>query len=333
MNQMQQVELPHAIKGGKNALSETAKQEIKDLTRRSPRMFLFHAVLAWAIIFGSIGFAVWADNILVSIVAIFLVATRQNVLGLLVHDQAHCLGFKPRFGDVITNIIAAYPLLVLTVEGYSKVHLSHHRHFFTDKDPDFLRKSGEEWLFPKKALALVGIFGRDLLGLNLWALIKGKKFDVSVFNRPHPTPKWVRPVFYLVVALILSATGTWHLFLIYWILPLVTFMQLIVRWGAMCEHIYNLPGASVEESSPIIDRKWWEHLVLPDLNFTLHPYHHYFPGIPFCNLRKVHDIFKREGLVDEEKVFHSSWQYLKFLTESGKGMQAVNERQPNWPQH
>ena len=68
MNQMQQVELPQAIEGGKNALSETAKREIRDLTRRSPGMFLFHAALAWAVIFGSIGFAVWADNILVSIV-------------------------------------------------------------------------------------------------------------------------------------------------------------------------------------------------------------------------------------------------------------------------
>ena len=318
MNQMQQIELPQAIKGGKDALSETARREIMDLSHRSPGMFLFHALLAWAVIFGSIWFAVWADNIFASILVIFIVATRQNVLGLLVHDQAHCLGFKARIGDLVTNIIAAYPLLVLTVEGYSKVHLSHHRYFFTEKDPDFLRKSGEEWLFPKVPLVLAKIFGRDLLGINLWTLIKGKKLDVPVFNRPHPTPKWVRPVFYLIVAILLTVSGTWHLFLIYWLLPLVTFLQIIVRWGAMCEHIYNLPGASLEESSPIIDRKWWEHLILPDLNFTLHPYHHYFPGIPFCNLPKVHEIFIREGLVDEEKVFHGSWQYLRFLTKRTK---------------
>jgi len=328
VNKMQQVKLPQAIKGGKNALSESAKQEVRGLCHRSPGMFLFHALLAWTVIFGSIGLAVWASNIVVSILAILIIATRQNVLGLLVHDQAHCLGFKARFGDVIVNLIAAYPLLVLTVEGYSKVHLSHHRHFFTDKDPDFLRKSGEEWLFPKNPLTLGKMFWRDLLGLNLWGLIKGKKLDVPAFNRPHSTPKWVRPVFYFIVALGLTATNTWHLFLIYWILPLVTVFQVIVRWGAMCEHIYNMPGANVEESSPIIDRRWWEHLILPDLNFTLHPYHHYFPGIPFCNLRKVHELFKREGLVDEGKVFHSSWQYLSFLTQSRKQTQLANERQP-----
>ena len=329
MNQMQQVELPQAIKGGKNALSESAMREVRDLTRRSPGMFLFHALLAWAVILGSIGFAVWADNILVSIVVVFLVATRQNVLGLLVHDQAHCLGFKARFGDVITNIIAAYPLLGMTLEGYSKVHLSHHRYFFTDKDPDFIRKSSEEWLFPKKPLALLKIFGRDLLGLNVWALIKSKDLDVPVFNRPRPTPKWARPAFYFAVALVLTFTGTWHLFLIYWVLPLVTFLQIIIRLWAMYEHIYLIPGASVEECTPIIDRKWWEHLIMPDLDFTLHPYHHYFPGIPFCNLRKAHEIFKREGLLDEKKVFDGSWQYFRFLTQGGKGTQAVSEGQPN----
>jgi hypothetical protein len=129
MNQTRQIQLPGALKGGKNALSKAARREIMNLSRCRPGMFLFHALLTWAVIFGSILLAVRADNLLVSLLAIFVIATRQNVLGLLVHDQAHCLGFKARFGDVITNIIAAYPLLVLTVEGYSKVHLSHHRHF------------------------------------------------------------------------------------------------------------------------------------------------------------------------------------------------------------
>jgi fatty acid desaturase len=314
MNQARQIQLPRALKGGKNALSKAARREIMNLSRRRPGMFLFHALLTWAVIFGSISLAVWADNLLVSLLVIFVIATRQNVLGLLVHDQAHCLGFKARFGDVITNIIAAYPLLVLTVEGYSKVHLSHHRHFFTRDDPDFLRKSGEEWHFPKKKSNLGKLFLRDLLGLNLWALIKGKKLDVPVFKRPHPTPGWVRPTFYILVAVLLTLTGTWHLFLIYWVLPLLTFTQVFVRWGAMSEHIYNLPDASTEESSPIIARKWWGHLILPNLNFTLHPYHHYFPGVPFSNLQKVHEIFIREGLVEEANVFHSYWQYLRFLT-------------------
>ena len=46
-------------------------------------------------------------------IAIFLVTTRHNLLGLLVHEQAHLLGLRGRFGDLIVNCLAAYPLLVL----------------------------------------------------------------------------------------------------------------------------------------------------------------------------------------------------------------------------
>lgn len=108
MSQAQQLQLPLALKGVKNALSKTAKREIMDLSHRRPGMFLFHAFLTWAAIFGSILLAVWADNLLVSLLVIFVIATRQNVLGLLVHDQAHCLGFKARPGDLITNLTSGF---------------------------------------------------------------------------------------------------------------------------------------------------------------------------------------------------------------------------------
>jgi len=87
----------------------------------------------------------------------------------------------------------------------------------------------------------------------------------------------------------------------------------IVRLGAVTEHVYNLPGASVNQSSPLIILRWWEKLLLPNLNFTLHSYHHFFPGVAFCNLPKVHAIFEREALVDGKNIFHGYWDYLGYL--------------------
>jgi fatty acid desaturase len=99
-------------------------------------------------------------------------------------------------------------------------------------------------------------------------------------------------------------------------LPLLTVFCVLVRLGAISEHIYNLPGPSVVESSPLILPKWWEKLLLPNLNFTLHPYHHYYPGIAYLNLPKVHEVFKREKLVSEENVFYGYGAYLKYLQSS-----------------
>jgi fatty acid desaturase len=304
---------PFGVLGDRQSLSPAVRSEIMALAGPRPRPFLLTALYAWVVIIAVVWWAVEAQNVWVTLFAIVIVATRQNVLGLLVHDQAHCLGFPARPGDLIANLLAGYPLLVLTVEGYAQVHLSHHKYFFTERDPDFLRKSGSEWTFPMSAQSLAKLMLTDLFGLNAWRLVKGKKLQGEAFKRPHPTPKWVRWGFYACLAGVLTVTHSWGVFLLYWVVPLLTVFQAIVRWGAICEHKYNLPNASIAESSPIIVPHWWEKLLLPNLNFTLHPYHHYFPGISFSLLPKVHAIFCREGLIDDSHVFHGYAAYLKYL--------------------
>jgi fatty acid desaturase len=93
----------------------------------------------------------------------------------------------------------------------------------------------------------------------------------------------------------------------------VTVFPAIVRLGAIAEHIYDLPCASVVDASPLMLQTWWEKLLLPNLNFTLHSYHHYYPGVAHINLPKVHEVFKQENLVVEENIFHGYWPFLKYL--------------------
>lgn len=307
--------LPAAIRGDKQSLSIAARDEILALNGACPRAFTLQLAWAWVVIVGVIAWANHMGTVWASVIAILLVATRQNVLGLLVHDQAHLLGYRGRFGDLAVNMLAAYPLLVLTVEGYAQVHLAHHRNYCTSDDPDFRRKSGEEWSFPKRPGELLKMFLSDLVGINTIRLIRGKKVsaDNAAFARRQRIPLWVKPAYFLGVAGLLTVTGQWISFLLYWVLPLLTVFQLIVRWGALCEHKYNLAGASVADSTPLIVLSWWERLLLPNLNFAMHPYHHYFPGISFSRLPKVHAIYEREGLIDERHVFRGYAAYLKYI--------------------
>ncbi len=156
----------------------------------------------------------------------------MNILALLVHEQAHSLGYKFKYGDVLVNLLVAYPLLVLTVDGYAKVHLSHHRFYFTDRDPDLRRKSGEEWIFPLPPGKLWKLFLADLAGLTIIKLIRGKKFETEAFPRRVITPAWVRPLYLICLISLIVWVGGGRLLLIYWILPLVTLLPLIVRLGA-----------------------------------------------------------------------------------------------------
>lgn len=306
-----------ALFGDKTNLSRQAREEIQGFSGARPREFLIQAGGAWGVIIAVIALAIHIDNIWMMLLAILTIGTRFNILGLLVHEQAHSLGLRGKYGDSIANILVAYPLGI-TVEDYANVHLSHHKFFLTQDDPDFSRKTGPDWTFPMPLSNLVKLFIKDLMGLSFIQLLRSKKFEKkNTYRRLHPSPKWLRPIFYLTIGALLTYLNILDLFLIYWILPLVTIFPVVIRIGAICEHIYNATlNTSIIESTPIIFLRWWEKLIIPDLNFKLHTYHHFYPGVAFCNLPKIHKIFQRECLVNEEAIFYGFPAFFKFLQSS-----------------
>jgi len=64
-------------------------------------------------------------------------------------------------------------------------------------------------------------------------------------------------------------------------------------------------------------------MLLPNLTFTSHPYHHFFPGVSFSLLPKVHAIFCREGFIDDSHVFHGYAAYLKYIIRTSTPAAAV----------
>ena len=105
--------LPAAVMGDKSVLSETARAEIRKYLGARPIPFTLQLMLAWLIIVGVISWAVWMGAIWATIVAIFIVATRQNILGLLVHEQAH-----------LPNQLAAFGISGGS-NGFSRLFMSH----------------------------------------------------------------------------------------------------------------------------------------------------------------------------------------------------------------
>lgn len=303
-----------AVLADASALSSGARKEIMALSGARPARFAAELAFTWASIAAFIAAGVYFDNLVVTLVAIFLIGTRQMALALLLHEQVHRLGMRSKYADWFVNVCAVYPLFVTTVEDYAKVHLSHHKYCFTNKDPDFIRKSGEEWTFPKSVGQLLLIALKDLTAMNLIRLIRGKTaHKTDEFERRNPTPKWLRIAFFVALAALLTAIGGWTIFLIYWVVPAMTVTQLMVRWIAVCEHQYNIENGTIHETTPLIQLNWWQRTLMPDLNFGLHAYHHMHPGVSFANLPKVHVIYQREGLVDESAIFHGQAAYLKHL--------------------
>lgn len=306
--------LASPLRLGRADVPRDLKNDIQKWMRPAPGAFLFQWALAWLTIAGAVFLAARLHSPWARIAAILIVATRQNLLALLMHEQSHWLCSRGKWADYFCEMFIAYPLLI-TLEGYRRVHLSHHSAYFTDDDPDFLRKQGAEWTFPQQRAYFFRMILRDLAALNLLKTLKSKGMsESSSFAKANfAPPRWLRPAFFVALILTLTLTHSWIPYLLYWVLPLFTLMQLIVKWGAISEHKYNLIHPSVEESTPLIVLRWWERLVLPNLNFTLHIYHHWYPTIPACHLHKVHQLFRKTGLVDETNVFHGYGEYLRWL--------------------
>lgn len=308
--------LPAAVPAGAQAkLSDDARARIQALLKPAPLRFVWTLAATWLTIIGIIWLAEAADAWWATLLAIPLVATRQNILALLIHDQSHKRGFTSKLGDVFTNMLTGWPMLVVTVENYANVHLAHHKQYFDAGDPDYSRKNGKDWTFPMPAGQLLKLFAMDVL-IGLFKFKKGKNVQPGQQNRVYreqASPKWVRLAYYAALAGLITWLQLWPVVLIYWIVPLLTFMQLIVRFGAICEHKYNLLDTTLEDSTPLITLRWWEKALLPNINFTYHIYHHLYVGAPFHCLPKIHKIYQSEGLVKEENVFHGYYAYMKFI--------------------
>ncbi|HBC56332.1 MAG TPA: hypothetical protein DCZ03_04130, partial [Gammaproteobacteria bacterium] len=288
--------LPNSLLGGKDDLSLEGRKELKRLTGARPVPFLSTLAVTWLSIVATMAVAAWMDAIWFYLFAIIFIGTRQNILGLLIHEQTHYLCSSHPWADAVTNLFAGWPIIVVSVENYAKVHLAHHSFYFTEKDPDFIRKKGKDWTFPMKPHSLFLLFLKDLMGGTFFHLISSKKIErQNQIRRPQVLPGWLKLFYYASIIALSVWFGIWKLLLLLWVLPLLLVLPVIVRFSAICEHKYDVLSGKIEESTATIILNKWERALLPRLNFNYHIYHHYFPGISFCNLQKVHALFEKEG--------------------------------------
>ena len=86
--------LPIPIRIERDQLPADLRRAAEALNGARPWHFSTTLVMAWVVIFAAIALAQWAGHWWATLLAICVVATRMNILGLLVHDQVHLLGYR-----------------------------------------------------------------------------------------------------------------------------------------------------------------------------------------------------------------------------------------------
>jgi fatty acid desaturase len=232
-----------------------------------------------------------------------VIASRQHALAILMHDAAHYRLFTNRIAnDLFSDLFCTFPNGLAT-SLYRRRHIAHHRFLNGDKDPDWMDMMADpDWRWPKTKSETLKLFVGDLLGLNLpkWGEIIAKwsawprLFDFS--QRPDSITQRERFLFlgfWLVVAAFLTLTHGWLHFLVLWIVPQFTILNLFARMRSIAEHL-GLENEHELNQSRHVDGTLLERLTIAPLNCNYHLDHHLFPSVPYYNLPKLHQLLMED---------------------------------------
>ncbi|MDF1732560.1 MAG: fatty acid desaturase family protein [Minwuia sp.] len=289
---------------------------VKELTRQDDtRAWRGVAELLLSIAgFMAIALLVWHP--LVIFVCMILIATRQQACFVIAHDAAHYRLFSNRaLNDLVGRFFGM--IVGISMPAYRVVHRLHHNHLYEPQDPDIPIHAG----YPRGRDYLFRKLTRDLLGLTAFKTYR-YFFGNPAINTDQGTGKGSRPLddtsprlrtaaradrwwvlgFHVTAPALALAGGFFTEYLLLWALPLVTFLQPLLRLRAICEH-----GAVPDTASPLrAARTNIGHPVLMWLffpcNVHFHVEHHMYPAIPFYNLPAAHRAMRAHGLAAEAEV-------------------------------
>lgn len=256
------------------------------LRTRRPSRWLLACAVDWAVIASTFAIVAAVDHPFAYALAIFPLGSRQQGLGALFHDAAHGLVARSRrLNDLLGAPLAAWPL-GLTLAGYRRYHLVHHRALGTDRDPEVgHRLLLPHWRLPVRRRQLLH-FASDLIGGGLPHLLAAGRMT---------RPVRAREAVLFVLAWAAALGLAWQLGVLWvpalWVASIATTFWSGVRLRIFTEHL------GTRGTHRIRMHRVFEAIVMPH-SIGLHWEHHHFPEVPFHNLPLLRERLPTPEIVD-----------------------------------
>lgn len=310
--------------GARNAQARRllTSAELAPLTQLSTPRSLLAIAQTFGLIAAAIALALltWPSAWLVP--AIVAIGIAQHGLFILAHEAAHYRLFANRTAnDVVGRAVGMAGGVSMCT--YRVTHRLHHNNLYSEEDPDTAIHGG----YPRGRAYLLDKLLRDIAGLNAWKTF-AYFFGAPAINAD--TQRAIRPLddtspelraaarrdrwwvvgFHLAAPLaawLLGGPRALGLYLLLWVVPLVTVLQPILRLRAILEH-----GAVEDLGSPLTaartNRTWGAPLNLL-ARVTLFPHHvnyhlehHLYPAVPHYHLPRLHRILRDKGALEAAEV-------------------------------
>ena len=285
--------------------------ELNDL-RSLASVALTAGVIALAVGFGV---AVWPSPWLVS--SVLVIGVQQHAMFILAHEAAHYRLFRSRaLNDAVGRLIGMAGGISMCT--YRVIHRLHHNHLYTEEDPDTAIHGG----YPRGVAYLWKKLAQDLFGLNAWktfAYFFGAPAINAETNRAaRPLDdtsaalrasarrdRWAVLAFHLGAPGVAFALGGWAalaLYLLLWLLPMLTVLQPILRLRAIAEHgavsdlSSALTAARCNRTTGTLGNGLGRALLFPH-HVNHHLEHHLYPAVPHYLLPELHRLLQAKGVL------------------------------------
>jgi len=291
------------------------RDELRKLSAINPIRSWLHIGAEWAAIIGTIWFSQRFWNPLLYLIAVAIIGARQHALLILMHDGVHYRLFQNRrLNDWVCEVLLAWPNLI-SARAYRRNHFAHHRYLNTQQDPDWARRQGDAaWVFPKHWSELARMMLRDLSGLGAIAFLRLARMLLTRDTGVNQGLNLARYGFYLVAAVVLGWAGLAKIAILYWFVPLFTWLIMIFRVRSIAEHSAIQAGSTAYAQTRTTYVSLLERLFVAPKNVNYHIEHHFYPSVPFYRLPDLHrTLLTKPGFGDSA---HLSPSYLGVLREA-----------------
>jgi fatty acid desaturase len=292
-------------------------EELAPLTRLSAARSLGAIALTLGVIAAAVALALatWPSAWLAPCVVV--IGIQQHALFILAHDAAHYRLFASRtVNDAVGRLIGMAGGISMCT--YRVIHRLHHNNLYTEADPDTAIHGG----YPRGVGYLWKKLAQDAVGLNAWKTF-AYFFGSPAINRE--TNRALRPLddtspalrdaarrdrwwvvaFQAGVPAAIALAGGWPAlakYLVLWVLPMVTVLQVILRLRAIAEH-----GAVTDLSSPLtaarsnrtrgsLANRAARAMLFPH-HVNYHLEHHLYPAVPHYRLPALHALLAQKGVL------------------------------------
>ncbi len=290
-------------------------QVLEKLQRRSNLIGLALVGHSWGMIFAAMALFYVFPNPISFLFAVAIIGARQLGLAILMHDAAHNALFRTlSWNNGLSDALCGHPMMART-DAYRRYHLVHHRNTQQDNDPDLILSKP----FPITRKSLRRKLIRDLTGQTGYQQRKAQIINafgpkgIGFFaSLQHFNTKLGGALLAnLVILAICSAAFHWSYYLMFWVLPFLTYHMAITRLRNIAEHAIVPDDNDAFRSSRTTRANWLARLFIAPYWVNYHVEHHLIMHVPCYRLPLFEKTLAAAGLAERRETEPGYFNVLK----------------------